>query len=395
MATVKSVLWKTAVTLVALVLIWWYFTTQIDWKTITSERWDIDWTYFWAGTILALTAATLDGLAWWRILVFLDNRIKASDTLVVHWAGFTLGILIPVAGALELVVKSVFLQKRYPGWTSEETISSIAAIRTVFLVTAYGIWGVLILSIGFEGILSPLLTVVALVVVWLLLTVWIAALIYFFGNVDHLARLVEFLGKPMLRYPSLHNAYAKMKAWLERFATTFMYIMKMPRKEKGYMLFLVFVQNMIRWVGVYFIYLAVFDLPFFVVMITSTAGNFVNLVPAGIPALAGLRELVSTEVVKAFGVDPNLSFVGAVVKSLSLWLYFAFSLIVGVPYLLLVKPLRKPRGPRPDLEVHVEDPVVGEEASGPEGDDEGEREEGFGTVGLSGGADNLDEVPNP
>jgi len=341
MGRLKSFSWKFGVTLAVLLFIYWYFTNQIQWDELQQASYTINWGLFGFGVLISLLSNWLDGLAWHRILYFLDDRITAWDALMAHWIGFSIGILIPVAGTAELASKTLILQRKYPGFPSEAVISSIAAIRTVFLITAYGVWGFLIVSLGAEGIFDPndavmniTITAFILLVVYIFLTIIIIALILFFGNADRLAKGIDIIGKPFQRFSSLKRFQVAIEGWLKRFAENFQHILKMPRKEKIIMLSLVFSQNFIKWFSVYIIFLAVIDLPFYVVMISSVLGGFVNLVPAAIPGLVGLREIVGQLSLDIFINDQNLAFVATVIQSLGLWIFFALAGLVSIPYVL-------------------------------------------------------------
>ncbi|MHA1989559.1 MAG: lysylphosphatidylglycerol synthase transmembrane domain-containing protein [Candidatus Hodarchaeales archaeon] len=332
MVNYKSIIIKSIVTIVSIAFVLWYFTTQIDWDKLLQENYVIHWDIFLLGTFLAILSNLLDGAAWMMILKFLNHRIKAIDALVSHMVGFTLGILIPVAGTVELGTKIVILKKKYPELSSEEIISSIAAIRTVFLVTAYMVWGFLIISLGYEGLITPTETILFLLTIWILLTIAIFVLVKLFTNIDKFLPINNVYEKNQENLGFFKKLFSKGKIWLRGFAKNFQYILKMSKKEKIIMFFAVFSQNIIKWISVYFIYLAVVDLPFFVVMISSVLGGFVNLIPAAIPGLVGLREIAAQWSIDIFINDENLSLIAAAIQSLGLWVFFLISGIVGLIY---------------------------------------------------------------
>lgn len=335
---------KIVVTIVSILFIFYYFLNNpVNIQQVLDSGTPINWTFFWLGTLLAFLSNLLDGLAWHRILIYLDNRISKKDGVIDHLVGFSLGIFIPVAGTAELASKSVLLGKRYPGFTSEETISSIAAIRTVFLITAYVAWGFLIVSLGMAHVISPLVTVVSLLVIWVLLTVVIYLLISFFGNVDKFSSALAYLESGANKHHKVKGLFDALRSWLENFAKSFNQITKMSRKEIIVMMILVFSQNFIKWISVYLIYLAVLNLPFYIVMFISVAIGFVNLVPAGIPGLAGLREIATVEGLSIFVSNPDKLWISTLLQSASLYLFFLVAFIVGVPYWLLLKPVKEER----------------------------------------------------
>ena len=335
---------KISVTIISILFIIFYFSSNpINFQQILNSNTPINWNYFWIGTLLAFLSNLLDGLAWHRILIFLDKRITKRDGVINHLVGFSLGIFIPVAGTAELASKSVMLTKKYPGFTSEETISSIAAIRTVFLITAYVAWGFLIVSLGMAGVLTPLETIVILVVVWIILTAVIYILISFFGNVNRLSSALKYMERGSLKHHKIHSIFDVIKSWLENFSKSFNQIKKMSRKEIIVMMILVFSQNFIKWVSVYFIYLAVLNLPFYVVMFISVAIGFVNLIPAGIPGLAGLREIATIIGLDVFVKNKDQVVLSTLLQSASLYLFFLVAFIVGLPYWLLLKPVKEER----------------------------------------------------
>lgn len=340
---------KGILTVISLVFIIWYFSTQVDWDTLLAKHYAIKWEYFWLGTLLALISNWLDAVAWHRILIFLNKRIRVIDAIITHMIGFTLGILIPVAGTVELGTKVVLLKRRYPELTSEQIISSIVAIRTVFLVTAYLVWAFLIISLGLEGVIDPMLSLIILLIVWFLLTIVIVVLITIFSNIDRFIPESKLKKQNIETSSLLHKFFYKTKIWLRNFAQNFQQILKMSKKEKLFMLVAVFSQNIIKWFSVYYIFLAVIDLPFFVVMISSVLGGFVNLVPAAIPGLVGLREIAAQWSVTIFINDPNLSLVAAAVQSIGLWLFFGLSGLVAIPYFFLA--LKDKKEHRGEMEV--------------------------------------------
>jgi uncharacterized membrane protein YbhN (UPF0104 family) len=324
------------VTILTILIIYWYATTHVDWETLSQTAVTIHWEYFWLGTFLAVVSNWLDGLAWYRILNFIDRRIRAFDALMSHWIGFTLGILIPIAGTVELASKTAILKHKYPGLSSEEIISSIAAIRTVFLVTGYGSYAYLVISLGFEGIIDPFFTIILLLIVWIALTIFIVLIFVLFSNTDKLFSIIALIGKPIFQFIFFKNKLPVIEEWLNNFGNTFRNcIFKMPRREKIIMLLTVFSQNIIKWISIYFIYLAVVDLPLWAVMISSTVGNFVNLIPAAIPGLLGAREIVYQLSINFFLNDSNLSLIAAIVQSLGLWIFFILTGLVGIPYIFI------------------------------------------------------------
>ena len=341
---VQSTQVKIIVTIISILFIIYYFLNNpVDIQKVLNSGTPVNWNYFWLGTILAFASNLLDGLAWHRILVYLDNRISAKDGIINHLVGFSLGIFIPVAGTAELASKSVMLTKKYPGFTSEETISSIAAIRTVFLITAYVAWGFLIISLGMAHIITPLETIVILAVVYVALTGVIYFLISLFGNVDKFSSALAYLERGSKRHHKIKGLFDAIRSWLENFSKSFNQITKMSKREIIVMMILVFSQNFIKWISVYLIYLAVLDLPFYIVMFISVAIGFVNLIPAGIPGLAGLREIATVEGLSVFVSDSDKLWISTLLQSASLYLFFLVAFIIGVPYWLLLKPVDEER----------------------------------------------------
>lgn len=343
----KSTFWKIIITILAILFIIWYFVKNpLEIDAIVAKGDQINWEYFWFGTFLFLLSNFLDGLAWHKILNFLDRRIKTVDSVIANFVGFCVGIFIPVASVSELATKTLMIQKKYPEFTSEEVVSSIAAIRTVFLITAYGSWGFLIISLGYEGLIDIYFTLILLVVVWIGITILIYFVIQIFGNADKLNSAFSYLQKKSSEKSRLHGIFEAIKTWFVNFSKTFNEIKLMPRKEIIVMMILVFSQNFIKWISVYFIFKAVLDLPFFVVMVVSVVIGFVNLIPAGIPGLAGLREIATFEGVDIVVGNSIISWLASLIQSLSLYLVFVLAFLVGLPYWLLAKPVNEERETR-------------------------------------------------
>lgn len=346
----RSTFWKIIITIIAIVFIIFYFQSNpIDIDRVLEQGHLINWDLFWLGTILALLSNFLDGLAWHKILHFLDNRVKTIDSVITNFVGFCVGIFIPVASVSELATKTVFIQKKYPGFTSEEVVSSIAAIRTVFIVTAYGSWGFLVVSLGYEGIIDPIATVFFLLLVWIGITILLYIIMAVFGNADRLNTVFSYFQRKSHEESRLHVIFEAIKNWMEGFSKTFNQIKLMPRRDIIAMMILVFSQNFIKWISVFLIFMAVIDLPFFVVMVVSVVIGFVNLIPAGIPGLAGLREIATFEGVdRAVDIisgnsDSVVAWAASLVQSLSLYFIFALAFLIGLPYWLFVKPVIEKR----------------------------------------------------
>jgi hypothetical protein len=165
-----------------------------------------------------------------------------------------------------------------------------------------------------------------------------------FGNVDRLNSVFGFLQRKSSEGSRLHGIFEAIKNWMEGFSKTFNQIKLMPRKDIILMMILVFSQNFIKWISVFLIFMAVIDLPFFVVMVVSVVIGFVNLIPAGIPGLAGLREIATFEGVdRAVDIisgnsDSVVAWAASFVQSLSLYLIFALAFLIGFPYWFFVKP---------------------------------------------------------
>jgi len=342
----RSTFYKILITIIAILFIIWYFIENpLEIDAILEQSSLINWDYFWLGTFLALLSNFLDGLAWHKILNFLNKRVKTIDSVITNFVGFAVGIFIPVASVSELVTKTVFIQKKYPEFTSEQVVSSIAAIRTVFLITAYGSWGFLVISLGFEGIISLELTLILLLLVWIGITILIYVVILVFGNADRVNSVFNFFQLKSSEKSRLHGIFKAIKQWVSNFSKTFNQIKLMPRKDIIIMMILVFSQNFIKWISVFLIFKAVLDLPFFVVMVVSVVIGFVNLIPAGIPGLAGLREIATFEGVDLIVGNSPLSWVASLVQSLSLYLIFAIAFVIGLPYWLFARPTAEPEQP--------------------------------------------------
>ena len=109
------------------------------------------------------------------------------------------------------------------------------------------------------------------------------------------------------------------------------------------MMILVFSQNFLKWISVLAIYRAVLDLPFYVVMFISVAIGFVNLIPAGIPGLAGIREIATAEGLSFFVKNYDQLWISTLLQSASLYLFFIVDFLVGLHYYLLLKTVKEPR----------------------------------------------------
>lgn len=360
---------KIVITIISIVFIIIYIQDQVDAKAIQNlADKGIQWEFFWIGTALALLSNFLDGLAWHRMLKFLDDRISAIDALMTHWIGFSFGIFIPIGGAAEFIAKIAMLEKRYPGINSDEIVSSMTAIRTVFLFTAYIAWGFLLWSLYDAGAMDLVTTIIVTIIVFSLLTLLIFLLIWVFGNIDRLNKVIDYFhSKAGDEGSRLSKLMHSIEEWLIGFSVNFQQIMRMPRKEMSAMLVLVFSQNFIKWISVFYIYLAVVDLPFHIVMVSSVAGGFVNLVPSFIPGSLGLREIARTFSIDVFINDKTTSQLAAIINSIGLYFFFALCLVFGLVYLALLRPSKhKRRTPRRTLSKKDVVRNLNEEADGEE-----------------------------
>ena len=141
-----------------------YLSTSVNWNEFVTNFDNIRMEYFLLSTLFAIFAFIAEALVWHAFLKPLSKEsIRERDIVSINFVSVIARVIIPSGGAVDAVVKLKYMTQSKI--LLEKLLSSIIAVRVIFLTTQYPTMVVLTIALVDSHILEQdaalLLTVVS------------------------------------------------------------------------------------------------------------------------------------------------------------------------------------------------------------------------------------------
>jgi uncharacterized protein (TIRG00374 family) len=292
--------------------------------------------------MIVFFAIFLDSFGWKILLsVSLDNKpLSFWRSYKIFLSAWSYNLMIPSAGASEIVVRTAMSHQEFKEELKGKSdpipliISSIAFHKTLggiatLPISLIAIWGIIqyniIPNMSSGGASFLLLISTALIS-------FSIALILLISFKPHIViSILDFL------FPSLMKVFknsTRLPQWnkklnnaINSFAEEYKKFIQHPRKII-YSYFCLQISAFTHWIGLFFIFNAFFNVPFLFVGATSFLSGIIDLIPAGIPGMAGIKEIGITYLLDLQNSgNTSLSFSAALVSQ---FLRIYFVIFIGI-----------------------------------------------------------------
>lgn len=288
---------KLFLTFILILIIYIYFQ-DIEWEVFFSNISNLRLEFFIISSIFAIGAFSVDGTIWYLFLKPLaQSEIKLIDVIGINFFSVMSGVIIPSGGAVDVAVKLKYVNNS-TSLSYEKIFATILAVRIIFIMTLYPTMVIFVyLLIEFDivtlGLAIGLLTFSFIILTLLLvLLIIIIAKVDFFNN-----KLVPLIFYPLKRYERIQKLQNKILDSSVSFANSFR-LLNGSRKYWKPLLVFTGIFWLIRFLAMYYIFLIVRDFPFHIIVLASTLGSFTTMIPAFIPGMAGIRDIVQAEILR-------------------------------------------------------------------------------------------------
>jgi len=279
-----------------------------------------------AAILVSLVEVFFFAISWRALLEFLYVKISILRSYLFVWYSIFMDIVIP-AESISGEVCRVYLVNRECCGTSGKVVASVVIQRVLGMGMniAFLIAGVILLSM--ETAVSPLIFnlilffTVSIAVLLSLLLVFSAKEKWSLKAINLAVRAGEFLTRGKWKRLSRFKEEALTDA--KMFHDSMMEFMHKPKPLFAPTFFLAL--NWISSFGVpYLVFLSLgYDIPWSVILVTSSVVVAVKSVPVGIPFEVGLPEITMTTLYTSMGVPAGISATATILsRIITLWLRF-------------------------------------------------------------------------
>ncbi len=300
------------------------------------------------GSSITFIVVLIDSIAWKILMKISSINPPLSLVYRIQLSSFSYGLLIPSAGAVEILMrismgKKVFFNEREQKTaTSGEILSSVVAHKLCGLLSFIPISVFVAIAIleYFSDILEneygqPLSEEFAVIFILIITSISIFALIIFLiiaKSPKTVKRIFNSLFGAIGRTSSLkgwsENAKAASIDLIDDFSIQFTYLSQ-NKISSMFALILAFLSQMAHWIAI-LILLHSIQIPILldqVAAVNFLAGT-VDLIPVGIPGMAGLKEIsLAFFLNKGLGLTSTIATAGAFLVQLA---KFYFVILVGI-----------------------------------------------------------------
>jgi uncharacterized protein (TIRG00374 family) len=339
----------------ALVLLLYFVLEDISITEILEIFQSADMILLVLGALFTFVAVLLDTITWKLLLGISSIYPSIKTTYRIQLSSFAYGLLIPSAGAVEAIMRIALgtqefvNEEKKRGATSGEILSSVVAHKlcgllafipvSVFIaVSMFDYLSDILVELGYPPLSSDFNMIFVFFITFL--TLFIVILFVLIALTPNKAKAVinvvlqSFGVIPFLkeRKTSLRESSNKM---VDDFSIQFTYLAK-NKMISFFAVFLAFMSLIAHWLS---ILLVLHSIDILISIDQVAAINFlggtVDLIPVGIPGMAGLKE-ISLSVFIEYGLDieKSLALSGAILVQL---VKFYFLIIVGLIVYILGK----------------------------------------------------------
>jgi len=288
--------------------------------------------------VLIYLSLFLDFTVWYDMLRRIEPSTKLLSSFQIYLMAFTVGYLIPSAGASNIAARQWMCSKEEWGKTcgGPKLFSTIMAHTLVGFVTF--IVSVIIALAGlyfieeFHVSLTIMLMLVALLVVLIIIVI---ELIIIFTNSQKLISLISKLRRFLRKVPVLKNHTSILEDIDDKIHSLtqhFTYFFKNRKLFLGYFA-IVMLSRVIIWLAIYVALLSIgLDMiPFMLVVIASIIIMLLAFIPLGIPGMEGIKEIVLSEIFLIVLDTREISAAAGIISNVD----FYFTVFVGAVLYIL------------------------------------------------------------
>ena len=332
----------------ALVLILYFILEDVSIFNIIDTFLSANWILLVIGASFTFIAVLLDTLTWKLLLSISSIRPSTLTTYRIQLSSFSYGLLIPSAGAVEAIMRVIMGTQEFVNEdekrnaTTGEILSSVVVHKLLGLLAFIPI-SVFIAFSMFDYIsdilvqlnYDPLprdfnLVFIILISIMALLIITLFVLIAINPNKakGSLSSFLNALGRfPLIGKHAINAATSSDKV-VDDFSVQFAYLSR-NKVISVAALGLSFLSQLAHWVSILFILLSI-SIPISLDQVAAVnfLGGTVDLIPLGIPGMAGLKEItLSVFIEVGLGISTDIAISGAILVQL---LKFYFLIVVGL-----------------------------------------------------------------
>ncbi|MFX0173612.1 MAG: lysylphosphatidylglycerol synthase transmembrane domain-containing protein [Candidatus Hodarchaeota archaeon] len=300
------------------------------------------------GASATFIAVLFDTIAWKILLGISSIHPSIPAAYRIQLASFSYGLLIPSAGAVEIIMRIALGRKEFINEnenrqaTSGEILSSVVAHRLCGLIAFIPISIIVAYAIlaYFDDIVYnetnqhlPGDIAITFTLAISLVAIFIIIIVFLIVKAPNMAKSLISLILSGIAYLPIIGKFAKnalepSERIIDDFSTQLTYLAQ-NKFLSIIALLLAFFSQIAHWVSIYFILHSI-QIP--ILLDQVAAVNFlsgtVDLIPVGIPGMVGLKEITLSVFLKSgLGLDSTLSFSGSILVQL---VKFYFLIIVGI-----------------------------------------------------------------
>jgi uncharacterized membrane protein YbhN (UPF0104 family) len=300
------------------------------------------------GASATFIAILFDTIAWKVLLGISSIRPSIPTIYRIQLTSFSYGLLIPSAGAVEIIMRIALGRKEFINEnknrkaTSGEILPSVVAHRFCGLITFIPVSIIVAFAIlaYFDDIVYnetnqhlPEDIAIGFTLTISLFAIIILALLFFIVKAPKATKnFITFLLSVIAYIPLIgkfaENAIEPSERIIDDFSTQLTYLAQ-NKFLSVIALVLAFFSQVAHWVSIYFILHSI-QIPILLDQVAAVnfLGGTIDLIPIGIPGMAGLKEITLSVFLKSgLGLDSTLSFSGSILVQI---VKFYFLIVVGI-----------------------------------------------------------------
>ena len=332
----------------AFVLLLYFILEDINIFDIVDTFLSANWILLVIGAIFAFIAVLLDTLTWKLLLSISSIRPPTLATYRIQLSSFAYGLLIPSAGAVEAIMRVIMGTQEFVNEdenrnaTAGEILSSVVVHKLLGLLAFIPI-SVFIAFSMFDYISDILVqlnydplprdfNLVFIILISLMALLIIALFVLIAINPSKAKGFLSSLLIAFGRFPLIGklttNAAKSSDKVVDDFSVQFAYLAR-NKVISVVALGLSFLSQVAHWVSILLILLSI-NIPILLDQVAAVnfLGGTVDLIPLGIPGMAGLKEItLSVFIEVGLGISTDIALSGAILVQL---IKFYLLIIVGL-----------------------------------------------------------------
>lgn len=332
----------------AFVLLIYFILEDINIFDIVDTFLSANWILLVIGASFAFIAVLLDTLTWKLLLGISSIRPPTLATYRIQLSSFAYGLLIPSAGAVEAIMRVIMGTQEFVNEdenrnaTTGEILSSVVVHKLLGLLAFIPI-SVFIAFSMFDYISEILVqlnydplprdfNLVFIVLISLMALLIIALFVLIAINPNKAKGFLSSLLIAFGRFPLIGkhttNAAKSSDKVVDDFSVQFAYLAQ-NKVTSVIALGLSFLSQVAHWVSILFILLSI-SIPISLDQVAAVnfLGGTVDLIPLGIPGMAGLKEITMSVFIEiGLGISTDIALSGAILVQL---IKFYLLIIVGL-----------------------------------------------------------------